>query len=706
MEANLAKWKTGGNNMPKVKLNNMVFDARPDRVDLRDREYRPALRSLPPQYPDRANITRYLQRYKKDRMILDQGQEGACTGFGLAAVVNYLLWREARLIMKKKSAPRKVSERMLYHLAKFYDEWPGEDYEGSSCRGAMKGWHRHGVCAADYWPYRDAQGKVVFIKPRDKWDADAAQRPLGGYYRIDKDSIVDMQSAIVEVGAIYVSAQVHDGWFGKLKMIRALGLPMIQRQRDPSKTGGHAFAIVGYNEVGFIVQNSWGSRWGKEGFAILPYDEWVNHGMDAWVAVMGAPVVGTSPHYQIPVSLKESASAPREFIGLIPTGEKRSPLENRNVPPWSDEEAYRHSIVTGNNGIVLNRDVTSNTALDYLQKVVYEKPLAWAEDPQKGYQLVLYAHGGVNDEQASIKRIRILAPYFQANEAYPIFFTWKTGFVESLGNIIGDEIRGIEPQGTWRDIWESVKEAAKEAKDRAIEGACQELLVKAVWSQMKQNASAAAHEPRATLELTVGYIEQLCAQRTKLRIHLVGHSAGSILLGYFLDLLLQKKIPVATCTLFAPACTVPFALEHYRPATDPTTGILKQANTVLEILGDERELADTVGPYGKSLLYLVSRALEDYHKMPLLGMANVWAPQNGDNPFSSEELRKKVKEWQQFWSGGLQPNELTKPSVSDGQEMIPSAHGSFDNDVDVITRTIERIIGAPLTVPIESLHGL
>jgi hypothetical protein len=462
---------------------------------------------------------------------------------------------------------------------------------------------------------------------------------------------------------------------------------------------------VGYNKVGFIVQNSWGSRWGKDGFAILPYDDWINHGMDAWVSVMGAPVVGTSPHYQVLVSLKASTSAPREFIGLIPAGKTRSPLEKRSVPPWSDEEAYRHSIVTGNNGIVLNRDVTSETALDYLQKIVYEKPLAWAQDPKKEYQLVFYAHGGVNDEQASIKRIRILAPYFQANGAYPIFFTWKTGFVESLGDIIGDEIRGIEPQGAWRDIWESVKDAAKEAKDRAIEAACQNLLVKAVWSQMKQNAGAAAHQSKATLELTAGYIEQLCAQRAKLRIHLVGHSAGSILLGYFLDLLLQKKIPLATCTLFAPACTVPFALEHYRPAMDPAAGILRQANTAFEILSDERELADTVGPYGKSLLYLVSRALEDYHKMPLLGMANVWAPQNGNNPFGNEDLKKKVKEWQQYWSNGPRPNELTKPSVSDGQEMISSAHGSFDNDVGVIARTIERIIGVPLTVPVESLHG-
>jgi len=695
--------------MPKVELNNRVFDARPDRVDLRDREYRPPLKSLPRRYPDPQDTARYLAMYKRDKMILNQGKEGACTGFGIAAVINYLLWRAARVDRKEKKPPAKVSQRMLYQLAKFYDEWPGEDYEGSSCRGAMKGWHRHGVCSEDLWPYRDDK----FERPRPGWDADATQRPLGAYYRIDKDSIVDMQAAIVEVGAIYVSANVHDGWFGKLQTKKGLYLPIIPPPPPASKTGGHAFAIVGYDEVGFVVQNSWGGRWGKEGFGILPYTDWVERGMDAWVAVMGAPMVGTSPHYQVPVSLSEVTSARREFLGLIPKGETRSPYEKRNVPTWSIEEAYRHSIVTGNNGIVLNRDVTSNTAVDYLDRVVYEKPLGWAEDPNKEYQLVFYAHGGVNDEEESIKRTRILGPYFQVNGAYPIFFTWKTGFLESLGDIIGDEIRGIEPQGAWRDIWESVKDAAKEAKDRAIEAACQNVLVKAVWSQIKQNANAAAYDPdpaegvsNPTLKLVIDSLQKLLNERKKLRVHFVGHSAGSILLGYFLDLLCEARIPVASCTLFAPACTIKFALDHYKPATDTAAdGILDKANTAFEILSDERELADSVGPYGKSLLYLVSRALEDYHKMPLLGMANVWAAQNGENPFGSKKLRDQVKEWRRFWSNGPRPNELTKPSVSDGQEMIPSAHGSFDNDVDVITRTLKQILGHDPQEPVENLHG-
>ena len=35
---------------------------------------------------------------------------------------------------------------------------------------------------------------------------------------------------------------------------------------------GHAMLALGWNELGFIVQNSWGKEWGKDGLAILPYE--------------------------------------------------------------------------------------------------------------------------------------------------------------------------------------------------------------------------------------------------------------------------------------------------------------------------------------------------------------------------------------------------------------------------------------------------
>ncbi|MDT7043573.1 C1 family peptidase [Candidatus Nitronereus thalassa] len=691
--------------MPTTPLKSRTLDARPDRVDLRDRRYQPLLQSLPPSFPEPQQVEQHLASYVTANRILDQGREGACTGFGLAAVINYLTWRQA--VGSGLSIPETVSPRMLYHLARFYDEWPGEDYEGSSCRGAMKGWHRHGVCEENLWPYRDKGGRVRFIKPYKGWDEDAALRPLGAYYRIDKNSITDMQAAILEVGAIYVSSDVHNGWdASRWKKDPDFHIALIEPPSDRER-GGHAFAIVGYTRHGFIVQNSWGTSWGTNGFAILSYSDWVENGTDAWVAVLGAPMVGAkSPHYQAPKALTRKSAEPAQFFGFLKKSDTSFQYRNSAVKPWSEDEAYRHSVVLGNNGLLLNRSIQFEGALDAFKDLMLDKPLEWLQN-KNHKKLVFYAHGGLNKEEASIKRVKILGPYFEANGLYPIFFTWKTGFLESLLGIIKDDIEGTMPQEAWGDAFKTLKQAVKEAKDRAIEAICQEVLVKAIWAQMKQNAEAAAYFPKSTLGLTTSYLAQIRENHPETEIHFTGHSAGSILFGYFLDLLRKQNLPIESCTLFAPACSLEFALEHYQPAIEKK--ILKKPQFNLEILTDPQEQADSVGPYGKSLLYLVSRALEDFHKTPLLGMSEAWNPKTTASPtIWNERCRKHVAEWQKFWGSAPGPELLGKrqKEVWDGQGAIPLSHGSFDNDVQVITRTLSRIAGVKkLRYPVETLRG-
>jgi len=67
--------------------------------------------------------------------------------------------------------------------------------------------------------------------------------------------------------------------------------------------GGHAFALVGYNKTGFVVQNSWGLVWGNCGFGVLPYEDWVKHGTDAWIAALGVQS-GTQKTSSVPVPSK------------------------------------------------------------------------------------------------------------------------------------------------------------------------------------------------------------------------------------------------------------------------------------------------------------------------------------------------------------------------------------------------------------------
>lgn len=225
------------------KSAKRTLDARPDTLDFRDLMYVPTLIEVPTERPLAEFMTFKVP-------VLDQKAEGACTGFGLATVAHYLLKRR-----KTYPDPTPVSPRMIYQMAKRYDEWPGEDYSGSSARGAMKGWHKHGICSEGKWRYSSNSKDVRLTEERC---ADAVQRPLGAYFRVNHKDLVAMHAAISEVGVLYATAMVHAGWQNAARD------GLIKFSQDV--IGGHAFAIVAYDRDGFWIQNSWGTDWGKGGF--------------------------------------------------------------------------------------------------------------------------------------------------------------------------------------------------------------------------------------------------------------------------------------------------------------------------------------------------------------------------------------------------------------------------------------------------------
>ena len=697
----------------------ITLDARPDRIDLRDRAYQPPLRNLEPRFPDDTLLETFFPLYAEHDMVLDQGSEGACTGFGLAAMINYLMWRRgienhlrAGETLETFTPPEKVSTRMLYHLARFYDEWPGEDYEGSSCRGAIKAWHRHGVCSDACWPYRNPRGRAVFVSPAENWDLDAAKRPLGVYYRIDKESLTDMQAAIQEVGAIYVSATVHQGWNSVIRShdVSHGGLPLIAWDDDQEATGGHAFALVGYNDKGFIVQNSWADRWGEKGLAILGYRDWLTNGSDAWVCVLGAPRDVPMPRYY--VSSRVSSRANLRGPARLSDSDAITAASERAVRPWDEAAALKHTLIMGNEGKVINRLVENAGPKQTAARFVFEGPKEFFEaNPGAARKVAIYAHGGLNEEGDSLARIRSLGPYFEANGIYPLFMTWKTGVWESLVNIMEDGARRVFPFSRGiSDLFDAAQKAAEEALDRTLEVASANLGVKAVWSQMKQNAQASATRSANDRGgfLTALNLARLLQEFPDLEIHLIGHSAGSILLGHMLGDFPRNDLKVKTFTLYAPACTVDFANRHIAGAVRKE--VLAAKHLHLDILSERRERDDTVGPYRKSLLYLVSRALEDWHKTPLLGMHTAIEKTDRDTHIWSSNTHSGLEKWREFMQHGVSQTLVDRKEVTtaldqnDAPITIPAAHGSFDNDIDVVTATLMRILGGPLKTPVRDLR--
>lgn len=689
-----------------------LLDVRPDRLDLRDRMYQPPTLALPPQYPADADIQRYLAGYLAQDLVLDQGEEGACTGFGLAAVINYLLWVRA-MNAQSTSGFQSVSPYMLYDLARFYDEWPGQDYEGSSCRGAMKGWHKHGACERTLWkesiypvPARPRKKKTPpnatqVYRPDAQWPLDASARPLGVYYRIDRRSVTDLQTAIRDVGAVYVSASVHAGWTLKPKkdtgILEHAAIPRIPYAPKTPVSGGHAFALVGYNEDGFVVQNSWGTDWGLCGFAVMRYADWVENGVDAWVCTLGVP--------QRPLDHGASSTQPsstRRAVGhsvLMGDSQLRVAPRNPAAAPWTTEQAYLHSVVTGNDGVVDTARPDCADAAAHVDEVAVQRVLSWAAaHPGQVPRVVVYAHGGLNSEAEAIERARVLGPYFLGNGIYPIFTVWKTGIWETIGQELEDRLVPEEAR--------LATGVLAEARDRLIEALAHGPL-RWMWRQMKENAQRAT-EPGRGSSLLAAALGRLRGFLPNAEVHVVGHSAGSFVAGH----LLAQGLSPSSLTLYAPACPLAFALSHVVPHAPA-------GKTWLHLLSDKVERDDCVGSqlvYGKSLLYLVARGFEEVRKTPLAGLqrcADVKATQPDDDLWTPDTFAL-VQQWR-AWVQGLTPQADGKPACEiiesiqvdkDGKKRA-ATHGGFDNDVITVARTINRMLGqkpaAKLPVPVEDL---
>lgn len=211
--------------------------------------------------------------------IIDQGNTSYSVGVALAAVLNYLRAESG------ESEP--VSARMLYECARLYDEWPGTDYEGSSLWGGVAGLMRQGVCLDREWPLeRPPAGPTL----------PAGQVPAA-VLRVDK-TIDQLRAAVFEHHAVAVGATMHRGWEKPRNGV-------VTFTGKEETTGSHAFAVIGYTPRGFIVQNSWGARWGGVaigghkigGLVEWPYEDAAVHLEDAWVIQLGhqayrPPLVG------------------------------------------------------------------------------------------------------------------------------------------------------------------------------------------------------------------------------------------------------------------------------------------------------------------------------------------------------------------------------------------------------------------------------
>jgi len=567
--------------------------ARPDALDPRDRPFAPnvGVAPAPVLFPAEGLPVRH------------QGDTNACTGFALSLVVEHLLRSSGR------ERDARISPYMLYSMARRYDEFPGSvEDEGSSLRGALKGWFKHGACALELFDGPEMPPAQPDIE-RDWW-YDAVRRPLGAYYRIDPKRITDMHAALNEVGILYASCGCHAGWDEGAEVAPMRARPAsfsdvwpIPVRRGRAEHAGHAFAIVGYNEQGFLIQNSWGADWGSHGYAVLSYDDWVRNAMDCWVAQLG---VVTTDHQAISrsVSLRTDARSGRVALAASRV------LRNREIAPFV--------INMGHDGALSNSGEFRTTPDDV--RAIADVQLAAARERwklhRKPVDVCIVAHGGLMGEKDAADVAARWIPALYERRIFPVFLMWETGFMNTLLARLEEACRGLPRAG-----------GLGAGQERWWNQRLERLLARpgtASWRELKDNAEKISrYRHGVPIDQQAGAV--VLYQHFKhgvddklVRMHVVGHSAGCIVAGWMIDRLVRDEgLRLESVSFMAPA----LRLDDFRRLVRPhlvsgAIGRYQQFHLSARAEADD----PSCGPYRRSLLHLVSESFEGGARAPLVGL--------------------------------------------------------------------------------------
>lgn len=192
-------------------------------------------------YPVRSLINKIgvdLKRvHWEEGTVLDQGREGACVGF---AWVGELLTQPVAPKVQPTEKLGNALASSYYKRAQKIDQWPGEDYEGTSVLAGAKVMKEKGHIESYRWCF----------------------------------GIEDVRDALLTTGPVVIGIPWKSGMYstGKGGLVKVSG----------SNVGGHALVLTGYDpfmtingrkyEV-FRWRNSWGTEYGVDGSGYIKYND-------------------------------------------------------------------------------------------------------------------------------------------------------------------------------------------------------------------------------------------------------------------------------------------------------------------------------------------------------------------------------------------------------------------------------------------------
>lgn len=580
-----------------------------DLIDLRDYIYAPALSPLPAQHMPWDVL---IGAQGPMLSIRNQGTNSTCVGQALASLI------DLQLLLGKRHPPSRVSAAMLYKMALFHDlqHAPQDDRDDAtkgvrSLRAAIKAFFHHGACLDDGSENGWRDDDLSSTWPSENQARFAADRTLGAYSRV-QPILHHYHCAIIEAGAVLVTAQTHDGW-GHCDDQGVIRFTGAEDSREI-----HAFLIVGYNAQGFLVQNSWGTGWGgvpladgaarAPGMAIWRYADWARNVLDGWVLRLGVP-----GQEAFAVSMGEQG------IGQIASKERRKTMPYRMLRGnFLNLDGGRWQNV----GTYATPEPAALATIDNLCKRL-------ASNESNG--LVLSLPGVMEGEVTSFHRAIRLKNSLQPHGLDLLACFWSTNFAAEMQAVlkdifnrcrqrVGDAVDSLDQlfeetaRGAGQAFWRDIERQAFCAARRCDPGAW-------LW----QDPAPTCEGNRGKLSEAFETLSQACSRAGK-PLHILADGTGALVLDALLIEARGKRgtapldwvPPLGNLVLTFPAVPQDQAEERILPLA---RALAARSGTAARIFVHSPELEKrlTTHGYGGSVLHLVSRAFLEPRGRAMLG---------------------------------------------------------------------------------------
>jgi C1A family cysteine protease len=194
--------------------------------------------------------------------VYDQGQLGSCTANGIAFAYEFDH-------MKQQLPDFMPSRLFIYYNERVIEKTVKSD-SGACIRDGFKtmgiGEKGQGVCPETDWPYNINR---FACKPPKKC-YNEAKKDVALKYRPVNQILSDIKSSLAQGFPVVIGMSVFESFESdEVKRTGIVPMPGI----NESVLGGHCMAVVGYDDIKgwWIVRNSWGTKWGDQGYCYIPY---------------------------------------------------------------------------------------------------------------------------------------------------------------------------------------------------------------------------------------------------------------------------------------------------------------------------------------------------------------------------------------------------------------------------------------------------